>query len=156
MKPTIALTTLAIVVSIALLAALASPAYAAATCSTATVAGNWAFTLNGVLILPTGAVPIAGIIRGTADLNGNVVGTEARNVGGGYGDETLTGSWTINADCTGTATVNAYKSGELVRTGVLTIVFDENAKQVRMVQQSLTLPDGTQVPVVATVEGTKQ
>jgi len=120
------------------------------------VAGNWAFTLNGVLILPTGPVPLAGIIRGTADINGNVAGTEARNVGGGYGDETLTGSWTINPDCTGTATVSAFKSGQLVRTGVLSIVFDENAKQVRMVQQSLTLPDGTQVPVVATVEGRKQ
>jgi hypothetical protein len=155
MKPTIAPTTLAIAFSIALLAGLA-PAAHAATCSMATVAGDWAFTLNGVLILPTGPVPIAGIIRGTADINGNVVGTEARNVGGGYGDETLTGNWTINADCTGTASVSAYKAGQLVRTGVLSIVFDKNAKQVRMVQQSLTLPDGTQVPVVATVEGTKQ
>jgi hypothetical protein len=120
------------------------------------VAGNWAFTLNGVLILPTGPVPIAGIIRGTADINGNVAGTEARNVGGGFGDEALTGNWIINADCTGTATVSAYKSGQLVRTGVLSIVFDDNGKQVRMVQQSFTLPDGTQVLVVATAEGRKQ
>jgi len=151
-KSTIARATL---VFASLLIGLA-PAAHSATCSTATVAGNWAFTLNGVLILPTGPVPLAGIIRGTADINGNVAGTEARNVGGGYGDETLTGSWTINPDCTGTATVSAFKSGQLVRTGVLSIVFDENAKQVRMVQQSLTLPDGTQVPVVATVEGRKQ
>ncbi len=155
MKPTIAASIVATVLSIALLAGLA-PAAHAATCSTATVAGDWAFTLNGVLILPTGAVPIAGIIRGTADKHGNVAGTEARNVGGGYGDETLTGNWIINADCTGTATVSAYKAGQLVRTGVLSLVFDQNAKPVRMVQQSLTLPDGTQVPVVATIEGRKQ
>ncbi len=155
MKRTIAPTTSAIVFSITLLAGLA-PAARAATCSTAIAAGDWAFTLNGILILPTGPVSIAGIIRGTADISGNVAGTEARNVGGGFGDETLTGSWTIKADCTGTATVSAYKSGQLVRTGVLSIVFDDNGKQVRMVQQSLILPDGTQVPVVATVEGRKQ
>jgi len=43
-----------------------------------------------------------------------------------------------------------------VRTSVLTIVFDDNSKQVRMVQKSLTLPNGTQLPVVITVEGRKQ
>jgi hypothetical protein len=45
----------------------------------------------------------------------------------------------------------------LARVSVLAVVFDENSKQFRMVQKSLTLPDGiTQLPVVITAEGMKQ
>lgn len=125
-------------------------------CSTGMMAGNWAGTLTGTLLLPPGPVPVAGVVRATVDVNGNFTGTEARTIGGGYADETLTGSWTVNPDCTGTDTLNAYESGQLVRTSVLTIVFDDFAREVRMVQKSLTLPNGVQVPVVLTLEGKKQ
>jgi hypothetical protein len=122
------------------------------------VAGDWGFTLTGTLLLPTGPVPVAAVGRVTFDINGNIIaGTEGRNVGGGYGDETISGSWTVNPDCTGSVTAKFYnESGQLVRTSVLTLVFDDNAKQVRAVQKSLTLPDGTQLPVVLTLEGRKQ
>ena len=155
MKPNTAYTTLMIVFCVAFLAGLA-PAAQGVTCSTATVAGNWAATLSGVLILPTGQVPVAAVIRATADTEGNLTGTEARSVGGDYADETLRGSWAVNADCTGTGTFNFYLAGQLVRVSAVTVVFDENSKQLRMIQKSLTLPDGTQLPVVVTVEGKKQ
>ena len=58
----------------------------------------------------------------------------------------------MSSDCTGTLKINAYESGTLVRTSVLAIVFDQNMGQVRMVQESLVLPDGTRLPVVATLE----
>ena len=124
-------------------------------CSTETVAGNWGFTLSGTLILPTGPVPAAGIARGSFDAQGNVTpgATEARNVGGGFANETVTGSWTVNPDCTGTLTIHAYESGVLVRTSVLSIVFVDNLNKALMVQDSLTLPDGTLVPAVITAEG---
>jgi hypothetical protein len=155
MKRNIARTTLAIL-SVAVLLACLAPAAHAATCSTATVAGSWGLSLSGTLLLPTGAVPAAAVGRATADIEGNFTATEARNVGGGYADETLTGKWTVDPDCTGSLTVNVYQSGELVRISVLTIVFDENSKQVRMVQKSFTLPDGTQLAAVVTLEGKKQ
>lgn len=155
MKPTIGHATLVIIFSVALLAGIV-PAAHAANCSNATVAGNWAATLNGVLILPTGPVPVAGVLRVTADVNGNLTGTEARSVGGNYADETLSGTWTVNADCTGTSTLSFYQEGELARISVVTIVFDENSKELRVIQKSLTLPDGTQLPVVVTAEGKKQ
>jgi hypothetical protein len=123
-------------------------------CSTESVAGNWGVTLNGSLILPTGLVPAAGVARGTFDAQGNITSgaTEARNVGGGFGNETLTGSWVVKPDCTGTLTIYAYESGTLVRTSVLAIVFVDNLNEVLMVQDSLTLPDGTTLPVVITAE----
>lgn len=124
-------------------------------CSTEIVAGNWGVTLNGTLILPTSLVPAAGVARGSFDVHGNITAgaTEARNVGGGFANETLTGSWVVNSDCTGTLTIHAYESGTLVRTSVLSIVFVDNLNEVRMVQESLTLPDGTAVPAVITAEG---
>jgi hypothetical protein len=155
MKPNTAYTTLMIAFCLAFLVGLA-PAAHGATCSTSTVAGNWAATLSGVLIMPTGQVPVAAVIRATADTEGNLTGTEARSVGGDYADETLRGSWAVNADCTGTGTFNFYLAGQLVRVSAVTVVFDENSKQLRMIQKSLTLPDGTQLPVVVTVEGKKQ
>ena len=124
-------------------------------CSSETVAGNWGFTLSGTLILPTGPVPAAGIARGSFDAQGNVTpgATEARNVGGGFANETVTGSWVVKPDCTGTLTIYAYESGTLVRTSVLAIVFVDNLNEVFMVQDSLTLPDGTTLPVVITADG---
>lgn len=134
-----------------------APKINAATCSTATVAGIWGFTLTGTVILPapTGPVPLAAVVHGTADVNGNLSGIEARNLGGQYADETFTGKWTVSSDCVGTATVLFREDGQLVRTSVLTIVFDDNSKQLRMVQKSLTLPNGLELPAIATVEGEK-
>jgi hypothetical protein len=122
-------------------------------CSTAKAAGDWGFTLTGTLLLPTGPVPAAAIARGTFDARGNIVSaTEARNVGGDFANETITGSWTVNSDCTGTLTVKAYEAGVLVRTSVVPMVFVDNLREIRMVQQSLTLPDGTTLPAVITLD----
>jgi len=43
----------------------------------------------------------------------------------------------------------------LVRTVVLSVVFDQNSTEVRMLQQSLTLPNGTAIPAIVTVQGKK-
>ena len=146
------------IVTLATLALLSiTPTANAATCSTATIAGTWGFTLTGTVILPapTGPVPLAAVLHGRADVNGNVSGIEARNLGGGYADETFTGTWTVSSDCVGTATISFSENGQLVRTSVVTITFDDNSKQMRGVQKSLTLPNGAELPVIASVEGTK-
>jgi hypothetical protein len=62
-----------------------------------------------------------GVLRVTADVNGNLTGTEARSVGGDYADETLSGNWTVSADCTAASTLSFYQAGELVRVSVITI-----------------------------------
>jgi hypothetical protein len=113
--------------------------------------GDSSFT--GTLLPPTGPVPGAAVGRLSVDEDGNISGTEARNVGGGFANETITGSWSVNSDCTGTVTVNIYESGILVRTSVLAAVFVDHSSKLRLVQESLTLPDGTTIPVVVTVEG---
>ena len=121
-------------------------------CAQSNAAGKWGFTLTGWLILPVGAVPAAAVGQAHIDAKGNVTGTEARNVGGGYADETLTGTLTMNADCAGSMTGDFFESGQLVRSSLLSIVLDDDHKEIRMVQKSLTLPTGSTLPVVITVE----
>ena len=106
------------------LLASVAPKAQAAPCSLAGVTGKYGFTLTGTVILPTGAVPIAAVGAATVDTKGNVTGTEARTVGGEYADETMQGTLAVNADCTGTMTVNFYEAGQLVRTSILSLVFD--------------------------------
>lgn len=132
-----------------------APSAQAHGCTMSGAAGQYAFTLTGVLITPAGAVPAAAVGRATVDFSGHVTGTEARNVGGGYADETFTGTLNVNADCTGSITLNFYDSGQLVRTSVLSIAFEDNQRGLRMVQKSLTLPNGANLPVIITAEARK-
>jgi hypothetical protein len=126
-----------------------------APCSLATVAGNYGFTLTGALILPTGGVPVAGVGLATISEAGNFSGAESKSVGGGVAQETIGGTVTVNRDCTGTVTAPVFESGQLVRTSVFSLVFDDNATELRATQTSLVLPDSTSVPNVITVEGRK-
>jgi hypothetical protein len=155
MKRNLARTTLLISVTALCLGVV--PVQAAEHCSNAKAAGEWGFTLTGTLLLPapTGPVPGAAVGRLTVDAAGNISGTEARNVGGGFANETITGSWTVNADCTATVIANIYESGVLVRTSVLAAVFVDHSNKIRAVQASLTNPDGSTIPVVITLEGNK-
>ena len=58
-------------------------------------------------------------------------------------------SFLLGPDCTRTETLKFFKSGQLVRTSVPSVVLDENSSEERIVQQSLTLPDGTSVIITA-------
>jgi len=153
MKLIIARATLLIVVAVLCLS-FAPAVYAAQSCSTAKAAGNWEFSLDGTLFVPN-PVPGAAAGKVSLDTTGNISGTEARNVGGGFAYETLTGLLTVNSDCTGSFTVNIYESGVLVRTSVVAVVFFDNSNKIRGVQQSLTLPDGTPIPIVISFEANK-
>ena len=97
-------------------------------------------------------MPIAAVGRADLKADGTVSGTEARNVGGQYADETFTGTFSINADCTGTTTLNFYAQGQLVRISVLSTIQDDDNNEIRMVQKSLTLPNGEVLPAILTVD----
>src|SRR6516225_10421886 len=96
-----------LILSIATLHMSLAPAVRAQnnSCSTAKAAGDWGFTLSGTILLPTGPVPAAAVARGSFDTQGKgnaTTATEARNVGGDFANETVTASWTVDSDCTGT------------------------------------------------------
>lgn len=128
------------------------PSAQAQQCTMAGAAGKYGFTLTGTLLLPTGPVPVGAVGKAIVHADGTLSGTDANSVGGSFANETFTGTFTVNPDCTGVETVKFFQSGALVRTAVISFVFDDNMKEVRFVQQSLTLPDGTNLPSVITAQ----
>lgn len=160
MKRTITRTTFAAILCAALVSLVpAARAQDDGTCSTATVAGKWGYTYTGTILVPTPtgtlAVPVAAVGRFSVDVDGNISGTQTRSNGGMSAQETLTAKITVNADCTATGNFNVYQSGQLVRTAVLALVFDDDSKEARAIFESLTLVNGPTVPVVITVQARK-
>lgn len=80
-----------------------------------------------------GSGPSGGVLRFDIDTAGSVSGTEARNVGGGFANETFKGMVFVNPNRAGTTTVMFFESGVLVRTSALALVFDDLSTQVRLV-----------------------
>ena len=124
-------------------------------CSTASTAGSWAYTYTGTIFSPAGPLPAASVGHFKQDVGGNIAGSQARSVAGQSGLEDISGTISVNSDCTASLTINVLVNGQLQRTAVLAGVFDSNGNHVRVIFQSLTLPDGTNVPVVITVDGNR-
>jgi hypothetical protein len=120
------------------------------------VAGHFGGTLTGTLILPTGGVPAGAVFTLDISTAGSISGTEARNVDGGFADETLEGTLTVDANCTGTASFRVFESGVLVRKTVFSLVFDDHSTELRAAEQSLVLEPGDKVvPAVITADAKK-
>jgi hypothetical protein len=147
--------TLLIAFLAALVLSIVPTAQAQGQCSLATAAGHYGGTLTGTLILPTGGVPAAAVFTLNISTAGNISGTEARNLGGDFANETLEGTLTVNSNCTGTASFSVFESGGLVRKTVFSLVFDDNSTELRAVEQSLVLPSGEAVPAVVTADAKK-
>jgi hypothetical protein len=124
-------------------------------CSTAAAAGKWAYTYTGTIFTQNGPLPAAAVGHFTADKAGNLTGSQTRSVAGNSGVEDISGTISVNKDCTATATINVLVNGQLQRTAVLAVVYDNNVNQARGIFQSLVLPDGTNVPVVITTDNTR-
>jgi hypothetical protein len=115
-------------------------------CSLRGVAGSYGFTTTGTI--PTlGAVAAVGRI--SLDEDGNLTGAQTTSFNGAIVQETLSGTYSVSADCTGTgtATVNVYHSGVLVRTTNLDVVWDNHQRELR----AIFLTAGT----VLTINGRK-
>jgi hypothetical protein len=134
---------------------LASVRAEASACSAASVAGSWAYTYTGTIFTPNGPLPAASVGHYSQDAAGNLSGSQTRSVAGASGVEDITGNVTVNRDCTGTGTINVLVNGQLQRTAVIAVVYDKNGNHARYIFQSLTLPDGTNIPVVLTIDGNK-
>src|SRR5215469_10156486 len=126
-------------------------------CSAPGLAGEWGYTSTGAFIFPTGAVPFALVGRLTFDTAGNFSGTQNSSTGGQVVQQTITGTTTVNPDCTGTLNVNVYtQSGTLFSTSVLAFVIVDNGREVEGIFTSQMLANGTNGPTVATLNAKRQ
>jgi hypothetical protein len=124
-------------------------------CSGPNQTGNWAYTYTGTIFTQNGPLPTASVGRFNQDAAGNVTGSQTRSVAGNPGVEDIAGNVTVNKDCTASATINVLVNGQLQRSAGLALVYDNNGNHARMIFQSLTLPDGTNVPVVITIDANR-
>jgi hypothetical protein len=152
MKTTFAKTLLLGMVAVAALVPLQAQA---ALCSTAGVAGNWGYTYTGTIFTTSGPLPLASVGHFRQNPWGSLSGSQTRSVAGQAGVEDISGTISVNGDCTASATINVSVNGQVVRTAVIALLYDGGANHVRGIFESLTLPDGTNVPVVITIEGSR-
>lgn len=124
-------------------------------CSTGREAGTWAYTYTGTIFTASGALPGASVGHFRQGWSGKLSGSQSRSVAGTSGDEDISGSITVNADCSASATINVLVGGELQRTALLDLVYDQGGNHVRGIFKSLALADGTNVPVTITIEGSR-
>jgi hypothetical protein len=123
-------------------------------CTNARVAGDWGYTKTGTLFLPTGAaVPFATMGRLTLEADGTLSGVNTGSVNGAVSNDLLSGTFQVNSDCTGTATIDVRdQSGNLLRTLAMALVVDDNWRELRGLVTSLVLPSGTSLRSVITAQ----
>jgi hypothetical protein len=111
-------------IGFALFAALTSTAQAAP-CTLAGIGGSYAYSFAGSISPAANQfVPAAAAGRLTVDAHGNVTGSQTISVAGSAEDETLTGTYTVAPDCTGTFTLLVQPGARAV-SGI--VVWTNNA-----------------------------
>ena len=114
------------------LAALAQTAQAARECSLQRVAGQYGYTSGGTVVTPAvGPFTAVGTVVFTS--NGTFSGAQTTSVAGNLFSETVNGTFEVNRDCTGAATVYVYRGATLVRTSLIALVWDDNAREIRSI-----------------------
>jgi hypothetical protein len=139
----------------AVLVVTLAPFQADAACSTASTVGSWAYTYTGTIFTLSGPLPAASVGHFKQDAGGNITGSQSRSVAGQSGTEDISGTISVNGDCAASATISVFVNGQLQRTATLALVYDSSGNHMRAIFQSLTLPDGTNVPVVLTIDANR-
>jgi hypothetical protein len=110
--------------------AMALPAQATQ-CSLANVAGSYGYTTSGFINIGSNTfLPAAAAGRITFDGNGHVSGTQTRVVAGSSLDETYSGTYSVNPNCTGSFTVLVEPD---TRTSTVDVVWTDNTNGISAV-----------------------
>ena len=119
-------------------------------CSNATLRGDYGFTINGTR--PTGPPPapieqFVGLAITRFDGNGGLiqpVGSSHGSIRGDSPNDTGSGTYSLNADCSGTMTLSLTGQIPAVTLRIWMVVVDRG-KEVRLVVMTPT-PNGTPYP----------
>jgi hypothetical protein len=122
--------------------------------------GAWAYTETGTVIVPTGAtttmsVVAAAVGRYDFERDGTFTGTQNSSTNGTVNQDSKTGTWQLNHDCTGTLTLKVFDptGATLRRTSVWAVVLTDG--EFQGIMTSMTLPNGMVVGPIMTVTGTR-
>jgi len=99
-------------------------------CTLADAAGRWGYSYSGTIV---GFGPVASVGSFVQDVAGNVNGAQTRSFVGNIAQETIKGVIIVHADCTTTATINAYQNGVFQRTAELDGVLVDHSRGLRAI-----------------------
>jgi hypothetical protein len=102
-------------------------------CAIHELAGPWGYTYSGAITAGPAAGPAASVGSFTQDPTGNIKGSQTRSFNGDVENETLTGTVSLNPDCTAVVTVNVYLNGAFERSTTLDAVYVDNQRGVRAI-----------------------
>jgi hypothetical protein len=99
-------------------------------CSNASLQGSFGFTSTGALLAapPPLAGPFAEVGRQTFDGRGNTEASATLSANGNVADVTITGTYVVNPDCTGSLTLYVAPFGATVN---LVFVIDDDGRELR-------------------------
>jgi len=100
-------------------------------CSNATLKGTFAHNASGFVTSPPPAVPLASVSTITFDGNGALSETGIISLNGNIVPATGTGTYTVNADCTGTFAVQIPPLGI---TGHTFFVIDDSGNELQIIE----------------------
>ena len=150
MKRNIARRTLLMVFGATLVMSMATTARAGGpACSLALTAGTYGVSDSGTVI---GIGPRVAIAQVTLDAAGNINGKVTASLNGSVTRTTLSGTYKVNPDCTGSTSFGEFdQSGNLLLKVTLDLVWDDNVQEFRFIFTSVALPDGT--PLATAING---
>jgi len=129
------------------------PAAHGQSCSLARAAGTYGFTDSGTVV-GVGPRAAAGIL--TLDAAGNINGKVTASLNGSVSHTALSGTYTVNSDCTGTVSFDEFdQKGNLILTATVDLVWDDNMQEIRFIFTSVVLADGTSLATVISGDARK-
>ena len=141
----ISLTALVIVFAATLITSMAATAQNGS-CSFARAAGTYGTSDSGTVV---GIGPRAADAMLTLDKAGNFSGPVTVSLSGIVTHSTASGTYTVNRDCTGSASFSEFdQSGNLLLTATADFFWVNNMREILFIFTSATLADGTSLATV--------
>jgi hypothetical protein len=113
-------------------------------CTVSDAAGRYGYTNSGTIVTPP-VGPFTAVGHVTLSDSGTFSGAQTTSIAGNHFEETIQGTFTVNPDCTGSATVYVYHGTTLARTSLLNLVWDIHQNEMR----AILLTPGTNVSLEA-------
>lgn len=143
-KPTTV--TFVIVFAVSTLMSIAAVADDGGACSFARAAGKYGTSDSGTVV---GIGPRAADALLTLDTAGNIGGPVTASLNGSVSHSKLSGTYTVNRDCTGSASFSEFDlSGNLILTATVDFVWVNNMREIVFIFTSATLANGTSLATV--------
>jgi hypothetical protein len=113
-------------------------------CTPSDTAGRYGYTSTGSIVNPA-VGPFTAVGHVTFTEAGTFTGAQTTSIAGNLVDEAIQGTYTVNPDCTGSATVYVYHGSTLARVSRINLVWDLRQSEAR----AIFLTPGTNISISA-------